>query len=97
MKNISELHENKKGISAKPFFKGALGGNTIAIQLLKNEILKEHSSKTDALLVCIKGKVFYKDEVKNEYELHPGNFVEINADVKHWLEASKDSQLLLLK
>ncbi|WP_296619420.1 hypothetical protein [Marivirga sp.] len=97
MGHISELHDSNKGVSAKPIFKSSLGGNTTAIQLLKNETLKEHSSKTDALLICIDGKAFYKDEEGNENELNPGNYVEIKADVKHWLESPMDSQLLLIK
>jgi quercetin dioxygenase-like cupin family protein len=97
MKHISELHESKKGVSAKPIFNSSLGGNSIAIQLLRNQSLKEHSSKTDALLICIDGKAVYKDEENNEYELHPGNYIEIKADVKHWLESPTDSQLLLIK
>lgn len=97
MKHISELHEKNKGISAKPIFKSSLGGNTTAIQLLKNEKLKEHSSKTDALLICIEGKVFYQDEDDNKSELKPGNYIEIKADVKHWLESTIESQLILIK
>jgi quercetin dioxygenase-like cupin family protein len=97
MNHISELHETNKGVSAKPIFKSSLGGNSTAIQLLRNQSLKEHRSKTDALLICIDGKVLYKDEENNEYELYPGNYIEIKADVKHWLESPKDSQLLLIK
>lgn len=97
MKHISELHESNKGVSAKPIFKSSLGGNTTAIQLLRNQSLKEHRSKTDALLICIEGKVFYEDEEENEFELFPGDFVNIKADVKHWLESPMNSQLLLIK
>ena len=49
MKHISELHDSNKGVSAKQIFKGSLGGNATAIQLLRNQSLKEHSSKSDAL------------------------------------------------
>lgn len=97
MKHISELHENKKGVSAKSIFKSSLGGNSTAIQLLRNQALKEHSSKTDALLICIEGKVFYEDEEDNEFELYPGNYVNIKADIKHWLKSPMNSQLLLIK
>jgi len=97
MKKISELHDSKKGVSAKPIFKSSLGGHTTAIQLLKNEILKEHSSKTDALLICIDGKVLYEDEEGQKHDLQAGCYVEIKADVKHWLSSSLDSQLLLIK
>jgi quercetin dioxygenase-like cupin family protein len=97
MKNISELHENNKGVSAKSIFKSSLGGNATSIQLLRNQSLKEHSSKIDALLICIEGKVLYEDEEDHEHELFPGDFIDIKADVKQWLESPMDSQLLLLK
>ncbi|MGJ3233649.1 cupin domain-containing protein [Marivirga sp.] len=97
MKNISDLHENDKGVSAKSIFKSSLGGNATSIQLLRNQSLKEHSSKIDALLICIEGKVLYEDEEDNKHELFPGDFLDIKAGVKHWLESPMDSQLLLLK
>ncbi len=97
MKNLNELHESNKGISAKSIFKSSLGGNATSIQLLKNQTLKEHSSKTNALLLCVVGKVLYKDENQVEYELNSGDYIDILADVKHWLESTLDSQLLLMK
>lgn len=97
MKHISEIHESSKGVSAKSIFKSSLGGNATAIQLLKNQSLQEHSSKTDALLICIEGKVSYEDENNQKYELSPGHYVEIIPNIKHWLESSVDSQLLLIK
>ncbi|WMN06289.1 cupin domain-containing protein [Marivirga arenosa] len=97
MKHIKELHEKNKGVSAKPIFKSSLGGNTTSIQLLKNEKLKEHSSKTDALLICIEGKVLYQDKDNNKYELKPGYYVEIKANVKHELESILESHLILIR
>ncbi|WKK79651.1 cupin domain-containing protein [Marivirga arenosa] len=97
MKYIKELHEKNKGVSAKPIFKSSLGGNTTSIQLLNNEKLKEHSSKTDALLICIEGKVLYQDEDNNKYELKSGNYVEIKSNVKHELESILESHLILIK
>lgn len=97
MKHIKELHEKNKGVSAKPIFKSSLGGNTTSIQLLKNEKLKEHSSKTDALLICIEGKVLYQDEDNNKYELKSGNYVEIKSNVKHELESILESHLILIR
>ncbi|HET8861480.1 cupin domain-containing protein [Marivirga sp.] len=97
MKNIRALHESEKSVSAKPIFKSPFGGNATAIQLLKNEILKEHSSKTDAFLICVEGKVKYQDQDGNEYELNAGDYYDIKANVKHWLEAFVTSQLILIK
>lgn len=94
--NILELHTNEKEVSAVILFKGELGTAT-AIQLQRNGTLKEHISKTPALLVCVSGVVNYKDEKDQEIVLEPGDYVHILPKVKHWLYASVKSHLLLLK
>lgn len=94
--NILELHQNEKEVSAIPLFKGELGTAT-AMQLQKDGIIKEHMSKTPALLVCVSGVVTYEDETGQEIVLESGDYVMITPNVKHWLIASVKSQLLLLK
>ena len=59
--------------------------------------LKEHITKTPALLLCISGFVMYEDENDTEITLEPGDYVMITPEVKHWLFASVKSQLVLLK
>jgi hypothetical protein len=51
---LNDLHISDKAISTLQLFK-ATEGNIIALKILKNEQLKEHSTKTPALLVCIDG------------------------------------------
>ena len=94
--NIEELHDTVKEVSAKPIFKGEIG-TSIAIQLQRHGTLKEHITKTPALLICISGFVTYEDENNTEIKLEPGDFFEIKPNVKLWLYASVKSQLILMK
>ncbi|MCG9879257.1 MAG: hypothetical protein MH472_01530 [Bacteroidia bacterium] len=96
MKNLTELHLTNKEVSAQLLFKGELG-TTTAIQLLRNGSLKEHETKTPALLLCVSGFVTYEDELDQEIKLEVGDYISILPNVKHWLYASVDSHLLLIK
>ncbi|WP_291128036.1 cupin domain-containing protein [Flavobacterium sp. UBA7682] len=96
MKKLKELHSLDKEVSAISLFKGELGTAT-AIQLQQNGTLKEHITKTPALLLCVNGFVTYKDETEKEIDLESGDYVNITPNVKHWLYASVESQLVLLK
>jgi quercetin dioxygenase-like cupin family protein len=93
---ISILHSQDKEVSAINLFKGELG-TTTAIQILKDGKLKEHITKTPALLLCIVGKVQYEDETGALIELSSGDYINIIPNMKHWLVASELSQLVLLK
>lgn len=94
--NIQELHTQEKEVSALSLFKGEIGSAT-AIQLKRNGTLKEHITKTPALLMCVSGFVRYEDETETEVELESGDYVLITPNVKHWLTASVESQLVLFK
>lgn len=43
------------------------------------------------MLVCIAGQGWYQEEGKPAVELHPGDVVNIPANVKHWHGAASDS------
>lgn len=94
--NIIALHNQEKEVSALSLFKGDLG-TTTAIQLQKNGTLKEHITKTPALLLCISGFTVYEDENETKIALESGDYVMISPHVKHWLHAAVKSQLILLK
>lgn len=94
--NISTLHQKDTPVSAKPAFKGEIG-TAISIQLQEKAILKEHITKTPAFLVCVSGEIVYEDETSQETKLSTGDFINIPPNIKHWLVAKKQSQLLLLK
>jgi quercetin dioxygenase-like cupin family protein len=94
--NIATLHTHEKTVSATPFFKGTEGTAT-AIQINRNQKLKEHLTKTPALLLCIEGRVGFEDENGRDEELFPGDYVLIEPMVKHWVNAIATSQLILIK
>lgn len=94
--NIKELHPNEKLVSAVALFQGSVG-SVAAIQIRKNEKLKEHITKTPALLLCVEGEAVFENELGVKEKLLSGDFVKIEPMVKHWIEASTDSQLILMK
>jgi quercetin dioxygenase-like cupin family protein len=77
-------------------FKSDLG-NATAIQILAGEKLKEHITNLPALLICIAGKVVFENEKGENETLIPGDFVNIEPMVKHWIVGLLTSQLLLIK
>ena len=93
--NIKSLHPLEKAVSATSFFKGE--GNSTSIRILEGQTLKEHSTKVPALLLCLEGSVLYEDEDGEKINLLPGDFVNIEPIIKHWLYANIDSHCLLLK
>ena len=50
-----------------------------------------------ALLVCIEGNVFFENELGQKEELQPGDYTLIEPMVKHWVQATMESQLILFK
>lgn len=94
--NIKDLHTEEKDVSAISLFKGEKG-NATSIRILKDQKLKEHITQIPALLVCIGGNVFFENEKGQKVELHPGDYTLIEPMVKHWVQATLDSQLILFK
>ena len=94
--NVNSLHTQNKKVSTQNLFKGEIGSAT-AIQLLKSGILKEHISKTPAIILCINGKTVYEDETGKKVSIESGDYVDIVPNIKHWLEGIEDSNLVLLK
>ena len=94
--NIKELHTQEKPVSAISLFKSELG-NATAIKILQGEKLKEHITKTPELLICIEGEVIFENEKSIKETLMPGDYVNIEPLVKHWVEGTVESQLILFK
>lgn len=94
--NIKELHTQDKPVSATSLFKSELG-NATAIQILKGQQLKEHVTKVPALLICIEGKAIFENEKGLKETLLPGDYINIESMVKHWIEGITDCQLVLIK
>lgn len=94
--NIKELHTQEKPVSAISLFKSELG-NATAIKILQDEKLKEHITKTSALLICMEGEVVFENEKGIKEILMSGDYVNIEPMVKHWVEGTIESQLILIK
>ena len=94
--NIKNLHTEDKAVSAISMFRGEKG-NATSLRILKDQILKEHITQIPALLVCIEGNVFFENEKGLKEELQPGDYTLIEPMVKHWVQATIDSHLILFK
>lgn len=93
--NLKNNHTEDKAVSATLLFKGE--GTATALQILKNQELKEHITKIPALLICVLGEVVFENEKGVKETLRSGDTMNIDALVKHWVIANETSQLLLLK
>ena len=94
--NIIEVNPADKPVSAKSIFKSEKSSVT-AIQILEGELLKEHITKEAALLVCVFGEVLFENEKGESHNLNAGDFITIEAMIKHWVKAIETSRLLLVK
>jgi quercetin dioxygenase-like cupin family protein len=94
--NITDLLPHEKAVSTAMLLKTEQASAT-AIQILQGEQLKEHITKVHALLICIIGKVVFENEKGGKETLQPGDYINIDPMVKHWVNAIKDSQLILFK
>ena len=94
--NIKELHTQEKSVSATSLFKSELG-NATAIQILQGGKIKEHITKTPALLICVEGEVVFENENGIKETLFSGDYIHIEPMVKHWVEGTIESQLILIK
>jgi len=94
--NVNDIHTNEKDVSAVTIFKTE-NGSTIAIRIKQNCLLKEHITKVPALLVCLNGKATFENELGSKVSLLEGDTVEIEPMVKHWVNASSESNFLLIK
>jgi quercetin dioxygenase-like cupin family protein len=69
----------------------------ISISTKKGEEMKEHITKSIALLTCVIGKIHYEEHTGRKVSLIPGEYVVIPSLVSHKFSAVEDSQLLLIK
>jgi quercetin dioxygenase-like cupin family protein len=95
-KNLSDQHSQEKAVSVVSLFKS---GNSVvnSLQILKNESLKEHVSAVPALLICVEGEVVYETEKGEKVQLNTGDYLTIEAHLKHSVLAHRTSQLVLIK
>jgi len=93
--NLKDLHKEDKPLQTKKIFTAVEG--VISIQLKSGGLLKEHVTMVPALLVCVTGNVVFENEKGTKEILTSGDYVNIEAYVKHWVTASIESDLLLIK
>jgi quercetin dioxygenase-like cupin family protein len=94
--NLADLHTQNLPLETSKLFE-ASEGKVIHISLQKNGFLKEHITKVPAFLVCISGETVYEDENNANITLKNGDYVNIEANVKHWLVGIAQSSLILIK
>jgi quercetin dioxygenase-like cupin family protein len=96
--NVKDLFDPNKEVSTKVLFQSNLEkSNTIGLKIRAEGLLKEHISKTPALLICVAGDVVYRDEKGAENRLKAGDLQEIEPMVKHEVKGLEDSLLVLCK
>ena len=69
---------------------------TIAIGLLKGQVLKKHLSSTPALIIVLKGSILFQMERKNTI-IDQFHTFEIPASVPHEVSGLQESIFLLIK
>lgn len=94
--NIKDLHQDTKAISTASLFK-TTEGNVTTIQILAGEKLKEHITKVPAMLLCLTGESFFENENGIKLILTTGDYVNIEPNTKHWINATSTSNLILIK
>lgn len=94
--NLKILHTENKPVQTQLVF-SAEEGKVISLQIASGGQLKEHITKVPALLVCISGDALFQDENGNSIELKSGDYVNIEPNLKHWVDANEDSNFILIK
>mgnify|MGYP005613789273 FL=1 len=94
--NLTNLHSSDKPVQTQVLLEPT-ENKVIALQIAKNEQLKEHVTKVPALLVCINGDATFSNENGEKIHLKSGDFIKIPVDVKHWVDAHELSNFLLIK
>ena len=94
--NLKDLHTEDKPVQTKVVFEPT-ESKVISLQIVSGGQLKEHITKVPALLVCVTGTAVFQDEKGKSIELKTGDYVNIEANVKHWVDANEDSNFLVIK
>ena len=94
--NLKNIHLEEKAVQTNILF-STTEGKVISMQIAKGEQLKEHITKVPALLVCVIGNAIFSDENGLEINLKSGDFVKIEENVKHKVDAIVESNFLLIK
>ncbi len=94
--NLKTFHTEDKPVQAVKIFPAA-EGLVNALQITAGNKLKEHITQVPAFLICVIGEVVFENEKGASEKLLAGDYVLIEPMVKHWVMATQDSNLLLIK
>lgn len=94
--NLKELHTEDKPFQTKKIF-STTEGQVNSFHITAGNQLKEHTTKVPAFLICVTGEAVFENEKGVSEKLDSGDYMNIEPDVKHWVTAVSDSQLLLIK
>jgi quercetin dioxygenase-like cupin family protein len=94
--NLKELHTELKDVQTALLFTSS-ENKVVSLQILKGKQLSEHVTKVPAVLVCVSGKGSYADEKGKKVILKIGDYIKIEPNIKHWVDAFEDSNFLLIK
>lgn len=95
LKQIESELESAENPVAKILRKGE-NFTVLAIGFQKNMLLKKHKSNVPARIVVMKGEVVYNSE-KGANRIGLYEEFEIPVEELHWVEAVKDSLMLVIK
>ena len=93
--NLKDIFTADKPLQTKKIFTAVEG--VISMQMNASGQLKEHITNIPAMLVVVLGEVIFENEKGTKEVLMPGDYISIEANVKHWVTAAKESSLLLIK
>ena len=93
---LKNIHTKEEPVQTQLLFEPS-ESKVISMQIAKGETLKDHISKTPALLVCVSGTAIFSDEKGKEINLSTGVYVMIEINVKHKIIAKEESNFLLIK
>ncbi|MBC5842608.1 cupin domain-containing protein [Flavobacterium sp. F-380] len=93
--NLKDLHTENKAVHTNKVFEPK--ESVISLHIKKGEQLKEHITKVPAFLICVTGNAIFTNENKFTVNLEQGDYVLIEPNVKHWVDAILETNLLLIK
>ena len=94
--NLKDLHTEQKDVQTALLFT-PFENKVVSLQIAKGKQLAEHVTKIPALLVCVSGSGNYAAERGRKLSLKSGDYVKIEPNIKHWVDAYEDSNFLLIK
>lgn len=94
--NVHTIHPEDQSLSTIKLFNSEAATAT-SIQILKGGKSPQHKTSIPALLVCVSGEAHFENEHQFNRRMKSGDFIEIEPQVVHWVEAIEDSQLVLIR